>query len=90
MFGLEQGIVQQRKLGENKNQLWKKETNSTPRFTLRSNRFNLRGFAAREGPISDSARCGADHPLVEAATAYRFYLGVYVRSVTRLTPSTWH
>jgi hypothetical protein len=36
--------------------------------------------------INQTAHAAALTALVETATAYRFYLGVYVRSVSRLTP----
>jgi hypothetical protein len=36
--------------------------------------------------INRTAHAAALSALVETATAYRFYLGVYVRSVSRLTP----
>jgi hypothetical protein len=37
--------------------------------------------------INRTAHAAALSALVETATAYRFYLGVYVRSVSRFTPS---
>jgi hypothetical protein len=36
--------------------------------------------------INRTAHAAALTTLVETATAYRFYLGVYVRSVSRFTP----
>ena len=36
--------------------------------------------------INRTAHAAALSALVETATAYRFYLGVYVRSVSRFTP----
>jgi Protein of unknown function (DUF2867) len=48
-------------------------------------RLPLRKRAARRVDQSDSSR-SALSALVETATAYRFYLVVYVRSVSRFTP----
>jgi hypothetical protein len=48
-------------------------------------RVPLRKRAARRVDQSDS-HAAALTSLVETATAYRFYLAVYVRRVSRLTP----
>ena len=56
------------------------------RSSHRSEKCIRRQHKPAIGLISRTAHAAALSALVETATAYRFYLGVYVRSVSRFTP----